>query len=137
MMDRPMPGHGYGHGPRMEMGKTSHMMGMCLEHADELGLTDDQVAKMKAIRRDTEKNQARNEADRRIAEIDLMEIMDVKDFNLDKASTAVKKIADIKTAGQLASLKAMKEMRTILTEDQFKAMQKMPMQMGGNKHERK
>ncbi len=137
MMDMPMPGHGDGHGPKMEMGKMSPMMGMCLEHAEELGLSEDQVGKMKAIHRDLEKYQARNEADRKIAEIDLMEIMDAKDFNLEKATAAVKKSADIKTAGQVARLKAMKEMRTILTEDQFNAMKKMAMQMGGDKPERK
>jgi Spy/CpxP family protein refolding chaperone len=54
-----------------------------------------------------------------------MDIMEVKDFDLDKASSAVKKIAEIKTAHHLGMLRAMKEMRTILTDEQFKRMQKM------------
>src|SRR5659263_322848 len=66
--------------------------------------------------------------------IDLMEIMEVKDFDIEKASSAVKNIAEIKTAHHLEMLKAAKEMRTILTDEQFKKMQKMmPMQTGKKK----
>jgi Spy/CpxP family protein refolding chaperone len=129
MADMPMKGHGQ----KMEMGnmeKMGDMMGMCIEHADMMGLTDDQLMKMKSIHREMQKKQARFKADLKIAEIELMEIMDVKDFDLEKASSQVKKIAEIKTAHHLEMLKAMKEMRTILTDEQFKKMKKMmPMTM--------
>ena len=49
----------------------------------------------------------------------------MKDFDLEKANSAVKRIAEIKTADHLEMLKAMKEMRTILTDEQFKKMNKM------------
>jgi Spy/CpxP family protein refolding chaperone len=129
MTDMPMKGHGQ----MMEMGnmdKMGDMAGMCIEHADMLGLTDDQITKMKPIHREMQKKQARFKADLKIAEIELMEIMDVKDFDLEKASSQVKKIAEIKTAHQLEMLTAMKEMRTMLTDEQFKKMKKMmPMKM--------
>jgi Spy/CpxP family protein refolding chaperone len=129
MTDMPMKGHGQ----MMEMGnmdKMGDMMGMCIEHADKMGLTDDQITKMKPIHREMQKKQARFKADQKIAEIELMEIMDVKDFDLEKANAAVKKIADIRTAYHLEMLKAMKEMRTILTDEQFQKMKKMmPMKM--------
>jgi Spy/CpxP family protein refolding chaperone len=54
-----------------------------------------------------------------------MEIMEVKDFDIEQAGSAVKKIAEIKTAHHLEMLKAMKEIRTILTDEQFKKMKKM------------
>ena len=116
----------------MEMGnmdKMGDMMGMCIEHADKMGLTDDQIMKMKPMHREMQKKQARFKADLKIAEIELMEIMEVKDFDMEKASAAVKKIADIKTAHHLEMLKAMKEMRAILTDEQFKKMKKMMMCM--------
>lgn len=129
MTDMPMKGQGR----MMEMGdmdKMGDMAGMCIEHAERMGLTDDQIMKMKPIHREMQKKQARFKADQRIAEIELMEIMDVKAFDLEKANAAVKKIAEIKTAHQLEMLKAMKEMRTILTDEQFKKMKKiMPMKM--------
>ena len=143
MKNMPMKGEGekHGHGKMMGMGdmdRMGDMMGMCIEHADKMGLTDDQVMKMKPVHSEMQKKQARFKADLKIAEIELMEIMEVKDFDLEKASSAVKKIEDIKTAHHLEMLKAMKEMRTILTDEQFKEMKKMiPMKMGEKKPEKK
>jgi Spy/CpxP family protein refolding chaperone len=128
MMDMSMKEHQEGHGPMMEMcnmDKMGDMVGMCIEHADRMGLSDDQIMKMKPVHREMQKKQARFKADLKIAEIDLMEIMEVKDFELERASAAVKKIADIKTAHHLEMLRAMKEIRTVLTDEQFKKMKKM------------
>ena len=140
MNDMPMKGHGEGHGQMMERGNMD-MMGsdmMFMEHANKMGLTDDQMAKMKPLHREMQKKQIRSKADLKIAEIELMEIMEVKDFDLDRATSAVKKIEDIKTAQHLGMLKAMKDMRAILTDEQFKDMQKMcMMKMGEEEHEKK
>jgi Spy/CpxP family protein refolding chaperone len=137
MMDKPMHGHGEGHGPMMGMGHGEMMgdnMDMCVTHAEKLGLSDDQMTKMKPLHREMQKKQARFKADLKIAEIELAEIMDVKDFDLEKASAAVKKIGDIKTAHHLEMLKGKKEIHAILTDEQFKKMQKMmPMKKGGKK----
>ncbi len=128
MKDTSMKEHGEGHGQMMGMGdleKMGDMMGMCIEHADMMGLTDNQIMKMKPVHSEMQKKQARFKADRKIAEIELGEIMEVKDFDLEKAGFAVRKISEIKTAHHLEMLKAMKEMRTILTDEQFKKMKKM------------
>ena len=134
MADMSMMNQREGHGQMMEMGnldKMGDMMGMCLEHADEIGLTDDQVMKMKPIHREMQKKHVRFKADVKIAEMELMEIMEVKDFDLEKASSAVKKMEAIKTAHHLEMVKAMKEVRSNLTDDQFKKMKKMmPMKTG-------
>ena len=141
MKDMPMKGHGEGHGQKMEMGdmgKMGEMMGMCIEHAEMMGLTDDQVMKIKPIHNDMQKRKARFEADLKIAKIELAEVMEVKDFDLEKANAAVKKIAEIKTAHHLEMLKGMKEMRTIITDEQFKKMKKMmSMKMGEKKPAKK
>lgn len=137
MKDMPMKEHHGAHGQMMEMGsmdKMDDMMGMCITHADKMGLTKDQLQKMKPLHYDMQKKQARFKADQRIAEIELAEIMDVKDFDLEKAGLAVKKIAEIKTAHQLDMLQHMKEVRSILTDEQFKKMKTMmPMKSGGNR----
>ncbi len=122
-------------GGMMGMGNMEHMdemMGMCLEHADKIGLSPDQTLKITPIHREMQKKHVRFKADLKIAELEKMEIMEVKDFDLEKANAAVKKIAEIKTAHQLDMLKAMKEARLILTDDQFKKMkQLMPMKKSG------
>jgi Spy/CpxP family protein refolding chaperone len=141
MKDTSMKGHGEGHGqmmgtgnhgPMMGMGDMDMMgmgnmgmMGMCAGQADPLGLTDDQVMKMKPVTIDMQKKQARFMADLKIAQIELGEIMDVKDFDLEKANAAVKKIEDTRTSHQLEMVKNMKEIRTILTEEQFNKSRKM------------
>jgi Spy/CpxP family protein refolding chaperone len=126
-----------GHGQMMEMGhqdKMDDMMGMCIEHADKIGLSDEQIMKMKPIHREMQKKQAQFKADLKIAEIEHMEIMEVKNFDLEKATALIKKIADIRTAHQLEMLKAMKELRTILTDDQFNKMMKLkPMKTADKK----
>jgi Spy/CpxP family protein refolding chaperone len=126
MMDRPTNEGHHGHMMGMcNMDRMGNMMDMCLENVDKIGLTDEQINKITPIHREMQKKQARFIADQKIAEIELIEIMDVKDFDLGKANAAAKKIADIKTAHHLEMLKSMKEVRTILTDDQFKKMKKM------------
>ena len=126
-----------GHGQMLEMDHMdmmAEMPGMCIDHAEKVGLGDDQLRKMKPAHIEMQKRHARFKADLKIAEIELMEIMDVKDFDLEKANLAVKKIAEIKSAHHLENLKAMKEMRTILTDDQYKKMKKlMSMKMSEHK----
>jgi Spy/CpxP family protein refolding chaperone len=114
------------------------MADMCIEHADKLGLTDEQTTKMKPVHSEMQKKQARFKADQKIAEIELSEIMDVKDFDLEKATAAVKKISKINLDHRLEMLKSMKDMRTNLTDDQYKKMkQMMSMKMGDKKHSKK
>jgi Spy/CpxP family protein refolding chaperone len=142
MKEMPMKEHQEGHGAMMEMGhmdKMGDMMNMCIMHADKMGLSDEQVAKMKPLHREMQKKQVRFKADLKIAEIDLMEIMEVKDFDLEKASSAINKIADRITAHHLEMLKVMKEMRAALTDEQFAKMKKMmmTMKMDEKKHSKK
>ncbi len=139
MRDMPMRGYGGGYwggyGQMMERGHMDMMGGgmMCLKYTDKLGLTNDQLAEMKSMQREMQKKQIKSSADLKLAEIKFMEIMDVKDFDLGDAKSAVKKMRDIKTDQQLEMLKAMKEMRDILTDEQFKSMQKQCLLMGHKK----
>lgn len=140
MKDMPKEHRGPGHMEMCEMcdmeGPGDMMGGMmdkCLDHASKLGLTEDQVNKITPIHREMQKKAIRYKSDVKIAQIELKEIMEVKDFDLEKASAQVKKIEDIKTAHHLEMLKSMKEVRSILTDEQFKNMKKMMhMEMEGH-----
>ena len=116
------PGHMLGMGHMDMMG--DHM-GMCFDHADKLGLTDEQFKKAIPIHREMKKKQIKLEADLQIAEMEHMEIMEVKNFDLEKGKASVKKIADMITAHHFDMLKSMKEVRGILTEEQFQKIKKM------------
>lgn len=137
MMDMSMMEHRGEHGQMMGMcavDKMNDMIGMCLKYAGKVGLSDDQLAKMKPLHNEMQKKQARFVADLKIAEIELMEIMEVKDFDMGEATAAVDKIAEIKKTHHLEMLTAMKEIRAVLTDEQFKEMKKMMMsEMGEGK----
>jgi Spy/CpxP family protein refolding chaperone len=132
-MEMPMHEHMGGRGPIMESGsmdRMGEMMGMCLEHAQELGLTDEQVKKITPIHREMKKLLIRFNADLKLAEMERMETMEVKDFDLDKAIAEDKKIAGMKTAHHADMLKMMKQVRTLLTDEQFRKIKEMgPMKM--------
>jgi len=114
--------------PMKEMGYTyrmGNMTGMYLRNADKIGLTNEQIKDIMPIHHEMQKKQARFKADVKIAAIELIETMEVKDFDIEKANTAVKKIADIKIAHSLEMLTSMKKVRTILTDEQFQKIKKM------------
>jgi len=123
------------------MHKRADMLDMLIKHADKVGLTDDQVVKLKTIHRGMERKKIRFEADMKLARIDLKEIMEVKDFDLEKANAAVQKISDIKKDQRLEMLKSLKDVRSILTDDQFKKIKEFRHRMwegkkqGGKKPE--
>ena len=134
MMDMQGKGHPVGYDQMMSMDHMGDMGGLCIEHADMMGLTEAQVMKMKPLHNEMQKRKARFTADLKIAEIEHMEIMDEKDFDMDKARSSVEKIADIKKAFHLEMLKTMKDMRSVLTSEQYKKMKKMmPMKPVGKK----
>ncbi len=141
MKDMNMDEHKGAHGSMMDqchMDKMSSMMDKCVEHAEKIGLTEAQLAKMKPLHREMQKKMVRDKADVKIAELDLMEIMEVKDFDLDKANAAVRKIADLMTAQHLEMIKTMKEVRGMLTDEQFNKMKSMmSMKHADKKHPKK
>ncbi len=142
-----MGGHGEGHGHMAEMCSMCKMDGMddmggmmdkCLAHAAKLGLSEDQLNKIKPIHRQMEKLEARFKADLKIAQIDLKEIMEVKNFDLEKATAQVKKIGDIKTMHHIEMMKYMHDIRAILNDEQFKKMHHMMHgKMEGHEHGKK
>ena len=116
------------HGPMAEMNHMEHMdhmVNMCIDHADKLGLTEDQIATLKPLHREMQKKHARFKADLKIEEINLQEIMEIKAFDLEKAGASVKKIAELITAHHLDMLKVIKSIRNTLSDEQFKKMQKV------------
>ncbi len=110
------------------------MIGTCIDQADKMGLTDDQVIKMKPIHRETQKRLARYNTDLKIAENLFMKIMEVKNFDIKKANEVVKKVAELQTIHQFELLKTIKQIRTSLTAEQFERM-KMMMSMKTDKKE--
>ena len=107
-----------------DMNKMCVMIHMCLKHADKLGLSVEQVDKLKIIHHSMDIKVNRFQAEKKIANIELSGIIEVKDFNLKKANTALQKISNIGRNQQFEILKAMKAVRSVLTDDQFVKLNK-------------
>lgn len=111
----------------MNMDMMGDNIGMCLDNADKIGLTEEQKSKIVPIHREMMKLNARFKAEIKIAEIELIEVMDPKDFDLDRAILATKKISDIRATYHSEMLRHMKKVRSILTEEQYKKMKNLMM----------
>lgn len=103
------------------------MVGACISNAEALKLTDEQIAKLLPLHREMQKKQAKFKAEIKITELELAEVMDVKDFDLTKAEQLSKKINELRLAHHSELLKLMKDVRSILSEEQFQKMKKMKM----------
>ena len=114
---------------KRHMHKRGDMLGILIKHSDKVGLTADQVVNLKVIHRGMGKKKIRLEADMKLARIELKEVMEVKDFDLEKANVAAQKISDIKRDQRLEMLKSIKDVRSILTDEQFKKIKEIKYQM--------
>lgn len=103
------------------------MIDACLANAGELKLSDEQIEKLQPLHREMQKKQAKFRAEIRVAEIELAEVMDVKDFEIQKAEDITKKISDLRFEHHKGLLKLMREVRSILTVEQYQKMKKMKM----------
>lgn len=129
--------HGHKHGEHERM-KHLEKMGepLCFfaEKGEKMGLSGEQMGKMKPVHLEMHKKQLRFKADLEIAQIELQAIMEPKDFDLEQAQVAVKKITGIQEAHHLEMLHAAKEMRSILTDEQFRLREQDADHKCGKKH---
>jgi len=88
------------------------------EFADEIGLTDEQVEKIKDIRNKNAKEIIDLNAEKKKAEIDLRKLMEDPDAKSSTIEKSAKKVMEQENAIRTAQLDAMLEIRDILTPEQ-------------------
>jgi Spy/CpxP family protein refolding chaperone len=98
--------HGFGGPGLMEM------------HAEQLGLSDEQLADIREIWSDHKKAAIRTEADVEIAEMELQEILGHQPVDFDKAKSKIERIGALRQNVQLGMLEAMRKSHDVLTEEQ-------------------
>src|SRR5690349_23749312 len=81
-------GHGYGKG--MMHSGTGHLIRHLLKHEKEIGLTADQVTKLKDIQLNLDKDRIKAEADIQIAERELRALTDNEQSDLSAIETKLK-----------------------------------------------
>jgi protein CpxP len=130
---RPMRDRGHEMGTHQE--STGHFLRHLLKHSKEIGLSADQVAKLKAIQLDLGRTRIRAEADIQVAELELAALVADEKADLSAIESKVKQSETSEIGLRMAAIKAKRDALALLTPEQREKEkaehEKMMKQMGG------
>lgn len=90
-----------------------------LDRADDLGLSAEQVSKLKALHVECRKDNIRNAAEAKIARLELTELLSRENWTLKDAEPLVRKAQKLEGDIQVRHLQAVSEARKVLTAEQL------------------
>jgi Spy/CpxP family protein refolding chaperone len=93
-----------------------------LKYESELGLTEEQVSKLKALCLATQKEKVRIEADTKILKLEVAELLDKKVVDKAAVDAKIDEIAQLRAKCAKQCVQTKLDTRGILTEDQLKKM---------------
>jgi Spy/CpxP family protein refolding chaperone len=94
-----------------------------LRNREKLGLSDEQVSKLEQIRSDFEKETIRNEADIRVAEIDLNNLLQASSADMGKVEAKIREVERLRGDLRIARIRAIEKGKALLSPDQRKKFQ--------------
>jgi Spy/CpxP family protein refolding chaperone len=108
-----------------KMGMMGHGMEhlFFLDHAEQLGLSAEQVNKLKAIHVECRKENIRNAAEAKIARLELTDLLSGDSWKLKDAEPLVRKVQKLEGDIQVRHLQAVSDARKVLTAEQLKQAQ--------------
>lgn len=122
------PDKGYSHGDSSEHGCCEKMMGHrayhadhlrhLLEHDKEIGLTEEQVKKLKAIELDFDRTRIRSEAEIQVAERELLALAEDEKTDLSAFEAKVKQSEMLEAGLRISAFKARHDALGVLTPEQ-------------------
>jgi len=104
---------GHGHG-----GTTSHLLRHLLKNKQELGLTDEQIAKLRAMALDADRARIRAEADVMVSERELRAMLWDEKAQLPAIEAKVKEAEAFDATVRIIGIKARRELMGVLTPEQ-------------------
>ena len=116
-------GHGKGYGDRTHtmmgnQGGAGHFLRHLLRHQKEIGLTEDQVAKLKTIHLELDRTRIRTEAEVLVAERELATMVQDDKTDLATIEAKVKQSEALEAGLRLAAIKAKRDATALLTPEQ-------------------
>jgi protein CpxP len=113
-------GHGSmgGHGAGMMHNSTGHLIRHLLKHEKEIGLTAEQVTKLKEMQLNMDKLRIKSEADIQVAEREFKALNDDEKSDLGAIEAKLKQSGDLQAGLRLASVKARREVLALLNPEQ-------------------
>src|SRR5207244_1582734 len=130
MMRSGQPGHPGSAMPDL----VGHSLHRLRRHQKDLGLSQDQRAKIKAITTDYTKTRIREEADLKLAEVDVRTLVHNEKADLAAIETAMKKSESTRTALRLDGVKALRAAAAVLTSEQVEKWRAIRMERHGETH---
>lgn len=107
-----------GHGMGMMHSSTGHLIRHLLKHEKDIGLTADQVAKLKEMQLNLDKARIRAEADIQIAERELKALTEDEKSDLGAIEAKLKQSEDFQIGLRMTSIKARRDVLGLLTPEQ-------------------
>ena len=106
------------HGMSGHGGMTSHVLRKLLRHQQDLGLTDDQVTKLKVLALDQDRAQIRAHADVQVAERELRALVADQKTELSIIEAKVKERESFEAKLSFIGIKAKRDLYALLTPEQ-------------------
>jgi Spy/CpxP family protein refolding chaperone len=110
-------GHG-GHDQEEQDDHSAHYMKHLLKHVKEIGLTQEQIGKLKAMQLDFKRTEARLEADTKIAKLELHVLLEDEQADLTAIQAKVDQLKKAEGACLFAAVKSKRTAMALLTPDQ-------------------
>lgn len=107
-----------GHGGGMMHNSTGHLIRHLLKHEKEIGLTAEQVAKLKDMQLNMDKIRIKSEADIQIAEREAKALTDDEKSDVGAIEAKLKQSSELQVGLRMASIKAKREVLALLTPEQ-------------------
>ncbi len=107
--------HKSGHGPHQS---ASEFIEHMLKFKEPMAITDDQVAKLQTIKTDFEKTKIKMKADMQLVSLDLHGLLRDDQGDLGAVESQLKHLYEIRAGLYLASVKAGRDAKSVLTDEQ-------------------
>lgn len=120
------PGYGYGgghssmggYGPGMKHGGTGQLIRHLLKNEQQLGLTAEQVTKLKDMQLNLDKTRIKTEADIQVAEREVKALTDEEKSDLGAVEAKLKESHSLQVGLRMVSIKAKRDVLALLTPEQ-------------------
>jgi periplasmic protein CpxP/Spy len=107
-----------GHGMGMMHSSTGHLIRHLLKHERDIGLTAEQVTKLKEMQLNLDKTRIKSEADIQVAERELRALLEDEKSDLGAVEAKLKQSEDLQVGLRMASFKARRDVLALLTPEQ-------------------
>ena len=107
-----------GYGAGMKHSGTGHLIRHLLQREQEIGLTAEQVTKLKDMQLNLDKTRIRTEADIQVAEREVKALTENEKSDLGAVEAKVKQSHDLQVGLRMVSIKATRDVLAVLTPEQ-------------------